>query len=48
MATPTMEMVQVFHIEDGRYVEVKFEEEGEYVHIVETIEHEEVNGLDLQ
>lgn len=37
-----------YYIEDGRYVEVKFEEDGEYVHIVETFEPEEVNSLDLQ
>jgi uncharacterized protein YndB with AHSA1/START domain len=37
-----------YYIEDGRYVEIRFEEEGEYVHIVETFEPEEVNGLDLQ
>jgi uncharacterized protein YndB with AHSA1/START domain len=37
-----------YYIEDGRYVEVKFEEEGEYVNIIETFEPEEVNSLDLQ
>ena len=34
--------------EDGRYVEIHFEEEGAFVHVVETFEPEEVNGLDLQ
>jgi uncharacterized protein YndB with AHSA1/START domain len=37
-----------YYIEDGRYVEVKFEEDGEYVHVIESFEPEEVNGLDLQ
>jgi len=37
-----------YYIEDGRYVEVKFEEEDEYVNIIETFEPEEVNSLDLQ
>jgi hypothetical protein len=27
---------------------VKFEEEGEYVNVIETFEPEEVNSLDLQ
>ena len=37
-----------YHIEDGRYVEVTFEEDGECVLVRESFEPEEVNGLDLQ
>lgn len=37
-----------YYIEDGRYVEIRFEEDEDFVLVRESFEPEEVNSLELQ